>query len=136
MDAAVLKRLREDPGVIAVAGTFNDEPAVDYDERKSDAASAFPAAIQTVIAGVKNYDQDGPDGARTWRMRWECIALDPDGAHALGAAIIAALEPVATIDGVRFGRGFLSFERTFPPEDVGDLRMFRRIVDMEITATY
>lgn len=137
MDGAVLLRLRADAGVIASAGVFNGEPAIDHDERKSNAATAFPAAIQSVIAGTKNYDQDGPIGTRTWRLRWECMSLDSDdGAKALADAIVAALEPAATFGGVRFGRGFLVFERSFAPEDVEDLTIFRRIVDMDITATY
>ena len=137
MEAELLKRLRSDTGVAAVAGVFNDEPAIDYDERKSNDPQAFPAAIQSVVAGTKDYAQDGPIGSRTWRMRWECFSLDSgDGAAELAAAIIADLEVKATEGDVRFGRGFLSFERTFPPEDVGDLRIFRRIVDMEITATF
>ena len=136
MDAEALKRLRSSTAVQAVAGVYNDEPAIDYDERKSDAESAFPAAIQTVIAGPRSYDQDGRQGTETWRLRWECIGLDPDTAKALSDAIAATLEPRATIDGVRFGKGFVVFERSASPEDVGDLRMFRRIVDMELTATY
>lgn len=137
MDGAVLKRLRVNAGVAAAAGTFNGKPAIDHNERKSNAATAFPAAIQTVVAGPKNYNQDGPQRTRTWRLRWETMSLDSDdGAVALGDAIVAALEPADTIGDVRFGRGFLSFERSFPPEDVGDLRIFRRIYDMDITATY
>ena len=136
MEDALLGRLRADAGVQAAAGVYNAAPAIDYNERKSNAEAAFPAAIQSLVVGAKNYDQDGPDRARTFRMRWECMALDPDGAFALGQAIIAALEPASAVGGVRFGRGFLVFERDFPPEDVGELRIFRRIVDMNITATY
>lgn len=136
MDAAALKRLRESSAIQAVAGVFNGEPAIDFDERKSDEPSAFPAAIQTVIAGVPNYNQDGRQRTETWRMRWECIGLDPDSSKALADAIGTELEPAASVDDVRFGRGFVVFERTASPEDVGDLRMFRRIVDMELTATY
>lgn len=137
MDAAVLARLRANPAVGAVAGAFNGEPAIDHNERKSNDPSAFPAAIQTVIAGEKRYNQDGPQRTRSWRLRWECMSLDSDdGAVALGDAIVAALEPEGTFASVRFGRGFLVFERSYPPEDVDDLIIFRRIYDMEITATY
>lgn len=136
MEAALLARLREDPDVIAVAGVYNGEPAIDYDERKSNDVAAFPAAIQSLVVGDKNYDQDGADGARTARMRWECFGLDPDAAFFLAQAIVDALEPKGEFGGVRFGRGFLVFERGFPPEEVADLRIFRRIVDLNITATY
>ena len=136
MEAALLQRLRESAGVIAVAGTFNDEPAIDFDERKSDDSSAFPAAIQSLVAPGPIYDQDGRGGTQQALMRWECMALDPDGAFALAKAIVAELEGSATVAGVRFGRGFLQFERTFPPETVGEQAIYRRIVDLEITANY
>ena len=136
MEAALLKRTRADAGVIAVAGTFNGEPAIDFDERKSDAASAFPAAIQSLISPGKSYDQDGPDGTRQSIIRWECFGLTSDDAYALALAIVAANEPKGTVDAVRFGNGFLKFERRFPFETVGELKIFRRIVDMEITATF
>ncbi|MBD2842706.1 hypothetical protein [Erythrobacter rubeus] len=137
MEDAALARIRAHAGVVQVAGVFNGEPAIDYDERKSDDPSAFPAAIQTMVAGTKNYSQGGPIGSRTSRMRWECFSIgSSDGAKALGDQIIAAMEPPATIGPVRFGHGFLSFERTYPPETVGELRIFRRIIDMDITATY
>lgn len=136
MEAALLKRTRANAGVAAIAGTFNGEPAIDFDERKSDAESAFPAAIQTLVSPGKSYDQDGPDGTRQSLIRWECFGLTSDDAFALAQAIIAANEPSGTVDAVRFGRSFLKFERPFPPETVGEVRIFRRIVDMEITATF
>lgn len=197
MEAALLKRTRAAAGVIAVAGVFNAEPAIDFDERKSDAESAFPAAIQSLVSPGKQYDQDGPDGTRTSLVRWECFGLTSDDAFALAQAIVAANEPsgmassdlafsqditpsagessvgqtwvkpstgelfirvgggillggtVIVLGGfrpsiywteaaydVRFGRGFLKFERNFPPETVGELKIYRRIVDMEITATF
>jgi hypothetical protein len=137
MEQQVLARVRADAGVIAAAGEFGGAPAVDFEERKSNAASAFPAAILTTIAGIKLYDQDGAKGARTWRIRFETFSLgNADGAVALGEAIIAALEPAAVTHGIRFGRGFLALERGGGVEDVGDLRIFRRIVDLNITATY
>ena len=136
MEAALLKRTRANAGVIAVAGTFNGEPAIDFDERKSDAESAFPAAIQSLISPGKAYDQDGPDGTRQSIIRWECFGLNSDDAFHLAQAIVAANEPKGTVDAVRFGNGFLKFERSFPPETVGELKIYRRIVDMEITATF
>lgn len=198
MEAALLKRTRADSGVIAVAGVFNSEVAIDFDERKSDDASAFPAAIQSLISPGKQYDQDGADATRISRVRWECFGLTSDDAYSLAQAIIAANEPsglaysgdiaftqetpptgdesnigeiwakpstgeifvrvgggillddkVVVLGGsspsiyweptsydVRFGRGFLVFERSFPPETVGDRRIFRRIVDMDITANF
>ena len=83
MDAALLKRLREAEAVAAKSGTFNGEPAIDFDERKSDEANAFPAAIVTLIDPGKRYDQDGPSATRQARWRFECMGLTPDGAAEL-----------------------------------------------------
>jgi len=137
MDAFVLKRLRADAGVIAAAGVFDGDLAIDHTERKSDAESAFPAAIQTVVAGNTKYNQDGAMGTRTWRLRWETFSVGSDeGAVELAHAIVAALQPEGEFEGARFGRGFLVLERSGGAEDVEDQRLFRRIIDMEITATY
>ena len=136
MDAAILKRLRGDAGVQAAAGVYNGKAAIDHQERKSDDESAFPAAIQTVVAAPKRYNQDGAVGAQTWRMRWECFSLDSDdGAVALGDAIVAALEPAGVHDGVRFGAGLNALGRSGGVQEVNNLRIFRRIYDMDISAT-
>lgn len=135
MEGSLLKRTRANSEVASVAGKFNNEPAIDFDERKSDADEAFPAAIQSLISPGKNYDQDGPDGTQIARIRWECFGLTSDDADALAKAIVAANEPKGTFGAVRFGAGFLKFERSFPPETVGERRIFRRIIDMDITAT-
>ncbi|MEL6707614.1 MAG: hypothetical protein AAFP79_04975 [Pseudomonadota bacterium] len=137
MDGFVLRRLRENAGVQAAAGEYAGKPAIDHDVRHSNAKIAFPSAIQTVVVGQKNYNQDGSQRTRTWRLRWETFSLKSSGgAAALGDAIVAALEPEADFGEARFGRGFLVFERSGGTEDVGELTIFRRIYDMEITATY
>lgn len=136
MDAALLKRLREAPAVADKSGTYNEEPAIDFDERKSDDASAFPAAIITLIDPGKLYDQDGPSATRQARWRFECMALTPDGAAELAEVIEREIEAAKQVDTVRFHKGFLAFGRSFPPETVGEQRIFRRLIDMDITATY
>jgi len=136
MEGALLKRIRADQGVIDVAGTFNEKPAIDFDERKSDDESAFPAAIQSIVSPGKKYSQGGASSKRTSRMRWECFGLTSDDAFNLAQAIIAKAEQAETVGGVRFQEGFLSFERTFPVETVGDRKVFRRVIDMDITATF
>ncbi len=136
MDAALLKRLRETAPVAAKSGTYNGEPAIDFDERKSDEASAFPAAIVTLIDPGKRYDQDRPSATRQARWRFECMGLTPDGAAELAEAIEQELETSKQVDTVRFHKGFLAFGRSFPPETVGEQRIYRRLIDMDITATY
>lgn len=136
MEGALLKRLRADAAVQAVAGVFGGQAAIDFDERKSDDLAAFPAAIQSLISPGKIYDQDGPGGTRTSRLRWECFGLTSDDAYNLAQAIIDSAERAETFGGVRFGRGFLVFERSFPPETVGERSVYRRLIDMDITATF
>ena len=64
------------------------------------------------------------------------MGLTPDGAADLAEAIEQELETSKQVDTVRFHKGFLAFGRSFPPETVGEQRIYRRLIDMDITATY
>lgn len=135
MEGALIKRLRAAANISAVAGVYNGAPAIDFDERKSNALTAFPAAIQSMISPGKIYSQSHVSKTQVSRIRWECFGVTSDDAFTLAQAIVAELELFATFDGYRFDRGFLKFERSFPPEDVAGQRIFRRLIDMDITAT-
>lgn len=135
MEEALIARLRGDTDVAAVAGTFGGRPAIDLHERKSDEKSAFPAVIASTIAPGSSYDQAGPTKFSKRVMRFECMALSAGGSIRMKRAIVAALEPAAEVGGVRFHRAKLRFERSFPPEDVATLRIFRTVIDMDIPTT-
>lgn len=135
IETACLKRIRTYQKVIDAAGTFNGQPAIDYDERKSNNISAFPAAIQQLIAPGVRYDQGRRLSTQQPQMRWDVHARSSSSARELAAAIVAAMEQSGTFFEVRFGRGFEIANRPIGPETIGDLKIFRRIVDMDITAT-
>lgn len=128
MEEALVARLRS--ALVDVAGVANGRPAIDWIERQSDAASAFPAIILTVVSPGKTYDQDGADALQTRRVRAECFGLSYLAAKVLARAATDVLEQAATVSGVRFGRARLQFERDFDPEDLGGgLKIHRVVLD-------
>lgn len=136
MEEALVSRLRSTAAIIAIAGTFNGRPAIDWMERGSDDAAAFPAAILSVIGAGKSYDHDGPDGLQNRRVRVECFGRTYGPAKQLSRAIIEELEASKTVGGVRFHRGRVTFERDMDPEDLGGgIKIFRTIIDLIIPAT-
>jgi hypothetical protein len=140
MEAALLARLRANPGVAAVAGSIpigqGARPAIDWLERKSDEFSAFPACVLQVISAVGEYDQDGRGQLEQKRVRLEVHALDYASARALFAALRDAIEPAADLGGVRFHQAKLTLERDMPPEDLGGgTTIFRTVGDFMVPAT-
>ena len=134
---ALRQRLREATVVSDLAGTVGGVPAIDIGERKSNEVTAFPAAVQTLIAPGRIYDQDGPGATRKGLYRFETFGLTADSTLLLTEAIADELEikPDASIAGVRFQRGTVFANRNGGVETLGDLTIHRRILDMEITTT-
>lgn len=132
MEEALIARLRAAQAVLLIAGTFKDRPTIDLHERKSDATSAFPAAVVTILTPGRGYDHDGADTLHQRRVRFECFGLSAGSSILLKRALVLELERPALVAGVRFGKSQLKFERSFPPEDVAALRIFRTIIDVEI----
>jgi len=136
MYEALVARLRADAGVAGAAGVVRGRPAVDLHERKSDAAEAFPAVVITTLGAGRLYDQDGAGGLENPRVRFECFGLSAGDSIVLARAVRDAIEAGGETAGVRFHRGKLRFERSFPPEDVATLKIFRTIIDMDVPATF
>lgn len=135
MEGDLIARLRGNTQVAAAAGVFGGRPAIDIHERKSNDHGAFPAVVLTKIAPGREYDHDGPDALERPRIRFECFALSGAESILMARAVRDALEVAETAGGTRFHRGKVRFERSFPPEDIATLRIFRTILDMEIPAT-
>ena len=136
MEAALIARLRGNTEVTATAGEIGGRPAVDIHERKSNDHAAFPAVVVTKVSSGRTYDQDGADGLEIPRMRFECFALSGADSITMARVVRDTLETAETVGGIRFHRGKVRFERSFPPEDLaGGTRVFRTILDMEIPAT-
>lgn len=131
--------MRAHPAVIATAGTIplgqGTRPAVDWLERHSDEATAFPACVLQVIARVGSYDHDGPDGLELPRIRLMSFGTSFDQADALQKVLRTAIEPKTTHGSTRFGPAKLVLERDLPPEDLpGGLTIFRIAGDYVIPA--
>ena len=136
MRAQLVARLRAEAGVIAAAGIVSARPAIDWIERQSDSDAAFPAATLQIISPGREYDHDGPTGLGMPRVRIECFGKSQSDAVVLADAIRDAIEPSATVSGIRFHRAKLLFERDFNPEDLGGgLKIFRNLRDYQIPAT-
>jgi hypothetical protein len=140
MEEQLIKRLRTNAGVVAIAGKIHSgakvRPAIDWMERKSDDDAAFPAGTLQGVSPGRSYDQDGPSGLQQKRIRFESFGRSYEQARQLADAAIAALEPAAEIGGMRFHRSKVVFDRDFPPEDLGGtLKVFRILIDFMIPAT-
>lgn len=139
MRGNLLARLRADDGVAAVAGTIpigaGTRPAVDWLERQSDEASAFPAAVLQVVSGAGEYDQDGPSGLEFRRVRIWSHGLSYAQADALRSALRNVIEAKGTLGSTRFGPAKLQLERDLPPEDLpGGLKIYRIAEDYVVPA--
>ena len=128
MERALQDRLRT--ALSGNVGSVHVRPAIDWHERKSNDASAFPAIVLTTVSPGRTYDLDGADGLSQPRVRLEIFATTPLTAKAVKNAAIAELEQPATLSGIRFHRSRLAFERDTDPEDLpGGMKVFRTILD-------
>lgn len=132
MEEALIARLRASDFVAAATGRVGGRPAVDLHERKSDEPSAFAAAVVTIISPGRTYDQDGADAWQRRRVRFECFGLSAGDSIILKRALVAELEIARVVAGVSFMKSQLQFERSFDPEDLATLRIFRTIADFTI----
>lgn len=137
MEEVLVARLRADAAVATVAGMFNNRPAIDVGERRSDQPESFPACFIDVIAPGRQYDQDGPSGLHLPRIRFECFGRSFLQAKQLAVAITELVETPQEVDGIRFHRGAqLVLDRSMTPEDLGGgIKVFRRLRDMMIPYT-
>ena len=113
-----------------VLGSVHDRPTVDWNERKSDDRTAFPAIVLTTISPGRDYMQSGADGLKQPRVRAEVFDLTPLSVKATKDAVIEELESPARHGSTQFSRSRLAFERDTDPEDLpGGLKVFRTILD-------
>lgn len=137
IDFALRRRLREAQAIADLTGRVGGKPAIDLDERKSNDRSAFSSIVITLIAPGRNYDQGGVSSTRQALFRFEIFSLSADPGILLKEALATELQtkPVAAIDGVRFAAGYVFGDRPGGVDNIGELRVYRRILDMDITAT-
>ncbi|MFC3097377.1 hypothetical protein [Alteraurantiacibacter palmitatis] len=140
MKAEFLAKLRSDAAVSAVAGSIavgqGFRPAIDWVARRSDDASAFPAATLQVISGEGDYDQDGRTRFEEPRIRVTSFGASYQDARDLHDALQLVIETPGEVNGVRFHRAKLVLERDLPPEKLNDrLNIYRVAADYRVPAT-
>lgn len=135
MEEALVARLRAVAAIVTVAGTFDDRPAIDWGQRQSDEATAFPAAVLKVISSGRDYDQDGASGFQRWRVRVTTFGLSYGTSKLLTRAIRNELEVAATQGSVRFHRAQQQFEIDQDPEDLSKLTVFATVSDFFLPTT-
>lgn len=128
MEKALQDRLRN--ALSAIVGTVHGRPAIDWNERKSNAREAFPAIVLSVVSPGRSYSQDGPDELIVPRIRLEIFDLTPLSTKATKKAAQDEMETPAQFGGIQFSRSRLAFERDTDPDDLpGGLKVFRTILD-------
>ncbi|MAG25024.1 hypothetical protein CMI47_05530 [Candidatus Pacearchaeota archaeon] len=128
MEKDLQDRLRD-----ALSGTLGEafnRPAVDWNERKSNDRSAFPAIVLTTVSPGHDYVQGGTDALKQPRIRAEIFDLTPLSVKATKTAVIEEMETSASQGATQFSKSRLAFERDTDPEDLpGGLKVFRTILD-------
>lgn len=128
MEKDLQDRLRD-----ALSGTLGEafnRPAVDWNERKSNDRSAFPAIVLTTVSPGRDYVQGGTDALKRPRIRAEIFDLTPLSVKATKTAVIEEMETSASQGATQFSKSRLAFERDTDPEDLpGGLKVFRTILD-------
>ena len=128
MERALQDRLRA--SLSEVLGSVYNRPAVDWNERKSNDKSAFPAIVLSTVSPGQTYSQDGPDELAVPRIRLEIFDLTALSVKASKAAAKAVMETPAQYGGIEFSRSRLAFERDSDPDDLpGGMKVFRTILD-------
>ena len=128
MEKALQDRLRD--ALTGVLGSFQDRPTVDWNERRSNERSAFPAIVLSTVSPGREYYQDGADRTTQPRIRAEVFALSSLSVKETKKALVDEMERTSTSGSFHFRPSRLAFERDSDPETLaGGLKVFRTILD-------
>jgi hypothetical protein len=126
MEADLLARLLAAPAVAALAGArgaWGGRPA----------NNALPSFTLTLVAPGRGYTHDGADPLQGPAVQVDCWGDEPDDAKALADAIVAAVEPPATVGSTEFRHSFLTTAFDAPTEDLdAGVRVHRRVLQFTI----
>ena len=125
MEEALLARIKADSAIAAIIGTkayWNDRKDTD----------GLPCVVLTKVTPGRRYTHGGADDLFDCAVQMDCLGSLPRNVWALKRALIAAIEPAATVSGVSFGQSFLQAERDMPPTDLPDGRVYRVSLDFLI----
>lgn len=120
MDLELRARLVDAAPIAAITGA-----AVSWHERP--ATLGFPAIVLTGVSAGRDYTHDGEDGLAEPRVQFDLFGLDAVELIALKAAVIAEMEQLRDVAGVRFHPAFLDSEFIPPPELLPDGRRALRV---------
>lgn len=126
MEEQLITDLRADAGIIAIAATYNNRPAVDWIGRPD--MAGLPAIVLQRISTDRLYSHEGPVTLTGARVQVDCFATTYTAATALYRAVQNKFEAGGT-----GWRAFLLSRRDFAPEDApGGERIFRAQGDFNI----
>ncbi len=95
-------------------------------------ADALPAITLTRISPGRSYTHDGAIAQKDARVQADVWARSHVEAAQIEAALIAALEPAATVGSTKFGRAFLNGSPDLPTDMLGGVKVFRRAPDFQV----
>lgn len=123
MEEALIARLLATTGVTALVST-----RIYWVERPQ--AKALPSITLQVISPGRSYTFGGADGTADPRVQVDCWGRSYSEAKAVSRAVIDALEPPASQDGIEFHKGFLDAASDEPVEDLpGGGKVYRVSMD-------
>lgn len=126
MEEALRARLLSSAAVADLTGI-----RIDWIERPQ--ADGLPGMTLQIVGGNLEYNYDGRDELESPRIQFDCWGRSPKEARDLARAAMAAIEPPATVGGVRFGGAFVEIVNDFPPEEMaGGVKVFRRSFDATV----
>lgn len=93
----------------------------------------LPAVTVQRITPGRDYTMDGPNALHAPRLQLNVMAATPAEVEAIETALVAGLEPAATVGGTKFTCGFLNGSPDLDPERIDDATLvFRRSPDMTL----
>lgn len=103
MEEDLVARLVADAGVSAVVGAKVSW----FDRRRAD---ALPVLVLTKVSPGREYTHAGADGLDGPRVQFDCLGRTDAEALALKRAVVACMEPSATVGDTLFHNAFLEGE--------------------------
>jgi hypothetical protein len=111
MQTALRDRLLADATIAGLVGT-----RVDWDARPQ--GKPLPA-VTLAMVDPRDQKMDGPQATRNTIIQADCWASKAIDAHTLAEAVIAELQPAATVSGVRFLGAFLTSTSSSEDTEIG-----------------
>lgn len=103
MEIDLVTRLTGDTAIAALVGE-----AVSWFGRSR--GDGLPALVLTKVSAGREYDHAGADGLDGPRVQIDCLAVTATDTVALRDAVLACMEPAATVGDTKFHNAFLEGE--------------------------